>query len=132
MAIDRLNSTAALIAALREDIIARGPASLRATPSSHAPAQTVGGRNAPSTAQLRRQLVEIAQGVDLVDAKAVRLARTRFVRTILVWEFGQDLREHPEWRALTESIDRALDGGNGSGSEMFVNVLKELRSRSSE
>lgn len=131
MAIDRLNSTAALIAALREDVIARGGASLRRARTSQAPAQTGGASSTPSTVQLRRQLVELAQGVDVNDPKAVRQARTRFVRAILVWEFGRDLREHPEWTALTEGIDRALDTGGAAENETFVEVLRGLQNRSS-
>jgi hypothetical protein len=132
MAIDRLNSTAALIAALREDVVARAGGAPRGARVSQAPAQAGRGSSSPSATQLRRQLVELAQGVDLDDPGAVRHARTRFVRAILVWEFGRDLREHPEWMALTERIDRALDtGGQGGKNEMFVTVLRALQSRSS-
>lgn len=127
MAIDRLHSTAALIAALREDVIARSGTPSRASRSGQATAKSAGSSNTPSIAQLRRQLVEIAQGVDLGDVQAVRHARTRFVRTILLWEFGQELREHPEWHALTQSIDRALEAEGGGGSATFVAVLQSIQ-----
>lgn len=128
MPIDRLNSTAALLAALREDVIARSGTPLRALRADNATAKTAHGSNTPSAAQLRRQLFEIAQGVDLGDAQAVRYARTRFVRAILLWEFGPELRKHPDWNALSQSIDRALDGENGNDDAAFVSVLRSIQS----
>ena len=131
MAIDRLSSTAALIAALREDVIARSGAARQSAPTAHTLVEAGNARNAPSMLQLRRQLAVDAAGVDLNDAQAVRHARTRFIRTILLWEFGSELRESPEWRDLIDGIDRALDA-SARGNEMFVSVLKNIRANSTK
>lgn len=132
MAIDRLNSTFALIAALRENAIARGAAPSRPSRTAEVRSGAVDGRNPPSMAQLKRQLAEIAKGVDLGDTDAVRNTRTRFVRTILLWEFGQELRESPEWRRLTEEIDRTMDGEGEVGNEKFVSILKRIQAGASK
>ncbi|WP_312368434.1 hypothetical protein [Stenotrophomonas sp.] len=78
-------------------------------------------------AVLRRQLADIAHATDVHDPLAVRQARTRFIRTVLVWEFGPALREHPEWRPLMESIEASLDA-QGAAAEMgFVSLLRQLK-----
>ena len=80
-----------------------------------------------SLAHLRRQLVELVQGVDLDDPVEVRQTRSRFVRAILLWEFGPALREHPEWRSLIEGIESALDSAEIDEQGSFVKVLKSLQ-----
>lgn len=126
MGIERVSSTAALIAALRGEVTTKTEGAGR---TRRADARPVAGRpgGAPSMAQLRRQLVDIAREVDLQDAAAVHQARGRFVRAILLWEFGQALREHPEWRTLTEGIERSLDTGADPASDAFVKLLKDLQ-----
>lgn len=78
-------------------------------------------------AALRRQLADIAQDTDVRDPLAVRQARTRFIRTVLVWEFGSALREHPEWRTLMESVEASLDAQGAAAEQGFVALLNGLK-----
>ena len=78
-------------------------------------------------AALRRQLADIAHDTDVRDPLAVRQARTRFIRTVLVWEFGPALREHPEWRTLMESVEASLDAQGAMAEQGFVALLKGLK-----
>ncbi|HBK46545.1 MAG TPA: hypothetical protein DDZ67_08965 [Xanthomonadaceae bacterium] len=127
MDVNRLSSTSALISALRKEVVARSgaagrPATTRETNASQA-------QGAPSTVQLRRQLVELARDVDLRDEAAVRQTRSRFVRTILLWEFGPGLREHPDWRGLMEGVEQSLDGAVAGGDPAFIQLLKSLQAK---
>jgi len=78
-------------------------------------------------AVLRRQLADIAHETDVRDPQAVRQARSRFIRTVLIWEFGPALREHPEWRTLMECIEASLDAQGAAGEAAFVTLLTGLK-----
>jgi len=78
-------------------------------------------------AVLRRQLADIAHATDVHDPLAVRQARTRFIRTVLVWEFGPALREHPEWRPLMESIEASLEAQGAAAAIGFISLLAKLK-----
>ena len=127
MSIDRLSSTAALIAALRSDATRKNGAN-RATSSATAKAS---GRHAapsgrPDIAKLRRELVKMVKDIPLDDAEAIRDLRPRMVRSILLWEFGPRLREHPDWRPMLDSIVQTLES-DSSQLERFVSLIGELR-----
>jgi hypothetical protein len=129
MAIGRLSSTAALIAALRDEVVRKAALPQRPAQTSTISRAETGRRpTAPSVAQLRRQLVDIVKDVDLGDAEAVRHTRTRFVRAVLLWEFGQEFREHPEWRPLMDRIQQALDS-DAAQNDRYMHLLTSLKSR---
>lgn len=129
MAIDRLSSTAALIAALRSDVLRRTEQAPRAAGASASRPDTPSRPSAPTVDQLRNQLVEIVREVDPADSQAVRHARARCIRRILLWEFGEEFREHPEWRPLMDRIDSAFEGDEAQ-SVMFVKLISSLQSHS--
>lgn len=87
----------------------------------------VAHRYVPALAVLRRQLVALAREVDVEDPAAVRQARTRFIRAVLLWEFGPELREHPQWRPLMESVEEALTARGDTDDEAFVSLLASLK-----
>jgi hypothetical protein len=75
---------------------------------------------------LRKQLAELVQPVAIDDPAAVRAIRPRIVRVILLWEFGAELREHPEWQPMLESITQTLES-HGPHEEQFLKLLAELK-----
>ena len=123
MSVDRLSSTASLIAALRGDVLRKMEQRPKAerTPASHS------GRQPPQIAQLRVQLVDIARAVDPSDPDQVRQARTRMMRSVLLWEFGDDFRDHPEWRPLMDYLDSALD--DDAANARFLQLLQALKGK---
>jgi len=126
MSIDRLSSTASLIAALRSDVLRRmegTQASAKPQRTQAPPQRQVEG---PSIEQLQRQLVEMAKQVDIDDPAAVRIARGVFIRNILVWEFGAEFREHPDWRPLMDYVEGTLDV-DPAHQARFVKLLIALR-----
>lgn len=123
MSLDRLSSTASLIAALRGDVLRKMEQRPKA---EHSPAAH-GGRQPPQIAQLRMQLVDVARAVDINDPVQVRQARTRMLRSVLLWEFGDAFRDHPEWRPLMDYLDSTLD--DDAANARFLQLLQALKAR---
>lgn len=123
MAVDRLSSTSALIASLRSELSRRPSRAGRMEESTTAPA---GGSKRRDVGQLRRQLVDLVKEFPDVDQAAIDSLRPRFVRTILLWEYGPSLREHPDWQVILDNIVEAL-GADPSQQQSFVSLVEELR-----
>ncbi|HEY0199045.1 MAG TPA: hypothetical protein VGC19_10985 [Rhodanobacter sp.] len=131
MAIDRLSSTAALIASLRDDAIRRmGPArgAIRDA-GGKTPVENAAMPSRPPVARLRRELMEIVNSVSPTDAGAGRELPSRMARAVLLWEFGAELREHPEWRPMLDGIVDTLmaDPKQTKTFELLVRKLKKLK-----
>lgn len=126
MAIDRLSSTAALIAALRSDATRKNAASTSSGATTKTPERSSAGR--PSVAQLRLELADMVKEVALDDAEAVRQVRPRMVKAILLWEFGANLREHPEWKPMMDNIVQTLEA-DPRQNEQFVALIRDLKAR---
>lgn len=126
MSIDRLSTTASLIAALRSELSRK--------------AERVGGKNTPASEQtppparagkrdlaaLRRDLAEVLKDVPAGDAEALDAARPRVIRTILLWEFGSELREHSQWQPMLDSLVQTLQTDE-SHRQAMSRLLSELR-----
>lgn len=126
MAIDRLSSTAALIAALRSDATRKNAASASSSATAKTPERSSAGR--PSVAQLRLELADMVKEVALDDAEAVRQVRPRMVKAILLWEFGANLREHPEWKPMMDNIVQTLEA-DAHQNDQFVALIRDLKAR---
>ena len=126
MSIDRLSTTASLIAALRSELSRK--------------TERVGGNNTPASEQtppparsgkrdlaaLRRDLAEVLKDVPAGDAQALNAARPRVIRTILLWEFGSELREHSQWQPMLDSLVETLQADE-SHRQAMSRLLSELR-----
>lgn len=126
MSIDRLSTTASLIAALRSELSRK--------------TERVGGKNTPASeetpppactgkrdlAALRRDLAEVLKDVPAGDAEALDAARPRVIRTILLWEFGSELREHSQWQPMLDSLVQTLQTDE-SHRQAMSRLLSELR-----
>ena len=72
----------------------------------------------------------MVEHVNPADSQAVRQARNGFVRAVLVWEFGTEIREHPEWRSLMEYIESTLDADEIQ-KHKFLHLLTTLKNNRS-
>lgn len=124
MSVEKLGSASAILAALRAEVSRRG---------ERTAGKSSGQEQAPPTSApprdvrvLRQQLADIAQAVALDDPAAVRAARPRIVRAILLWEFGPCLRDHPEWQPMLESITATLERHPAQDAQ-FLALLSELK-----
>jgi hypothetical protein len=127
VAIDRLSSTSALISALRGDMLRKAE---RRPTAAAAAKSTETSKNAAdsarSTAKLRAQLVDIAREVDLDDPASLHNSRIRLVRSILLWEYGEAFREHPDWKPLLDHITSAFDADDAQ-KQKYMDLLKVLK-----
>lgn len=124
MSIDKLGSAAGIIAALRAEISQRNERGGRkpaARPDADPPARAMRDVQA-----LRKQLAEIVKAVDVRDEAAVRAVRPQVVRAILLWEFGAELREHPDWQPMLNSITRTLES-QPAHQLQFAKLIGELK-----
>jgi len=126
MSLDRLSSTASLIAALRGDVLRK----MEQRPKAERSPASQSGRQPPQIAQLRVQLVEIARAVDPSDPEQLRQARGRMLRSVLLWEFGDAFRDHPEWRPLMDYLDSALD--DDAAKTRFLQLLQALKGKAKQ
>ena len=125
MTIEKLNSTASLIASLRTDskITASG---VRQKPVNAAETS----EKAPASGNikiLREELVNLVKDVDVNDAVAVKLVTPKVIRSILLWQYGPEIREHPEWSPILEAISKSIETHKTS-QENFLKLLSELKS----
>lgn len=124
MAIDRLSSTSALIAGLRTELARRAGKASRSAEAGESKAAD--GASRKDIRELRRQLVELVQAVPEPDPEALDKLRPRFVRAVLLWEYGPALREHPDWQNIFDTIVTTL-ASDPVQQECFASLVKELR-----
>lgn len=124
MSVGPAGSAAALVSLLKAEL-AEG--SRRRTSSKTGPETNTGtGETAQTAPSLRTQLVQVARQVDLTDPVAVKSARRRLIRTVLVSQFGADLREHSQWEAMLDSIQATLEQDPQHVSQ-FHALLQQLQ-----
>ena len=85
----------------------------------------------PDVAVLRTQLVELVREVDIDDPETVRRLRPRFVRAVLLWEFGAELREHSDWQPMLETLVATLEADEVQ-QRNFHKLLIDLKKNSSK
>ncbi|WP_133249366.1 hypothetical protein [Stenotrophomonas sp. SPM] len=69
------------------------------------------------------------RAVDIDDPKAVRSARRRVIRMVLIAHFGADLREHSHWEAMLDSIEATLEQDDRHLAQ-FKALLAQLQRQS--
>lgn len=123
MSLGRVGSASSLVSLLKAELAAD---SRRRTAgkADATPAPTSG--SAATRPALRPQLVDAVKHVDCADPDAVKSARRRIIRSVLVWQFGAELREHSQWEAMLDSIDATLEQDAQHASQ-FHALIAELQ-----
>lgn len=122
MTIDRLSSLSAQIAALRAEMSRKSGDTRRKRDADDVDGAALPAHEAKRDPdELRKQLVEIVRGVGVDDADALEQVRGRVVKAVLLWEFGQELREHAEWQPMVEAI-----AGTLAADDRFRNAFNRL------
>jgi hypothetical protein len=125
MPIDKLNSTASIIAALRGEASDRGERTRRKKTQSSDTNEGVLNKRGDIKV-LRQELADLVNSVPLDDKEALKRVRPQMVRSILLWEFGAALREHPDWQPMLESITQSLEK-HPSHEANFLKLLLDLK-----
>lgn len=126
MSIDKLGAASGIIAALRAEVGQRSERAQR-KPDSRADSAVPAQARRRDAEVLRKQLAEIVKSVDVRNAEAVRKARPQMVRAILLWEFGPELREHPDWQPMLESITHTLEAQGAGHEAEFIKLIESLK-----
>lgn len=58
---------------------------------------------------LRLRLLDLVEPVDPDDAEAVAQIRRPFLKEIVLWEFGSDFRQDPEFGPMLDSLERTFE-----------------------
>jgi len=124
MSIDKLNSAASLIALLREGSGGKIGRAQSKAPSTVS--EDVRILNRGDIKELRENLSTLTKDISLEDKSAVEAIRPQVIRSILLWKFGAQLREHSEWQPMLEAINRAL-GKHHESQENFLKLLQDLK-----
>jgi hypothetical protein len=125
MSIDKLNSTAGIIAALRGESSDRGEKTRRKNTEA-SDAREAGTSARGDIKVLRQQLADLIKPVSLDDKEAVRRIRPQMIRSILLWEFGAALRDHPDWQPMLETITQSIEKSPVHEAN-FLKLLSELK-----
>lgn len=76
---------------------------------------------------LRMRLGDLVRGVDPDDSAGAAALRRPVLREILLWEFGADFRQHPEFASMLETIERTMSADPRFAGR-FGDLLRQLRS----
>ncbi len=124
MNVGPVGSAAALISLLKAELA--GSDRRRTTSKANAASTDAASGAGQGRPSLRTQLVQVARQVDLTNPAAVKSARRRLIRTVLVAQFGPDLREHSQWEAMLDSIEATLEQDPRHVSQ-FHALLQQLQ-----
>lgn len=121
MPIDRTTFPSSLIAALRVELTQRRSEGLV---RAGKPKIGADSRSGP-TSNLRTEVAQLVRGVDLADPVAVRAARRRVIRLVLLTELGQELREHSQWQPMLDTLVDNLER-NPAHRETFEAFIRSV------
>jgi hypothetical protein len=125
MTVDRLGPSASLMAALRAELGrkperagGRDATAVRATQTT---------RQAPrDPAVLRRELAALVKDISPDDPRALDAVRPRVIRSVLLWEFGEELREYGEWQPMLDRLTQTLERNDQHRAD-FAQMVRDLQ-----
>ena len=130
MPTDRISPSSPLLETLRAMARDRAKGVGAGIPSAGTAASDTQGaatpRSVKAIGELRLRLRELACTVDVEDAQSIRDARKPALREILLWEFGSDFRQDPQFLPMLDAIGHALDADPGF-QQRFVDLITGLR-----
>ena len=120
MPIDRTPLSSPLIAAARAELAQRGvrtQVNAGSKPATQAPPRPTGN--------LRTEVAAMLRGVDVDDAVAMRSARRRVIRAVLLAELCAELREYSQWQPMLDSLVESLEA-NEIHRDSFSSLIKSV------
>lgn len=75
---------------------------------------------------LRRRLMALISPINATDEAALRAIRRPLLQEIILWEFGSDFRQHPEFAGMVEEVDQALEV-DPQARERLVRLIHQLQ-----
>jgi hypothetical protein len=123
MSLGPVGSSSSLVALLKAELASDTRRRTTGKAGAASSSRSEAGAARPS---LRPQLIEAVKNIDRTNPDAVKQARRRIIRAVLVWQFGPDLREHSQWAAMLDAIATTLEQDAGHLAQ-FDALLAELQ-----
>jgi hypothetical protein len=127
MGIDRLGSIANAISLMRGEMKRRvsnpAAASTQSLDETAAPPETV----AHDIEGLKTELLQLVATVDVANQDDIDAVKPKVLRAILLWEFGQSLRNHPEWSVMMERIQAVIESMPDHNNQ-FKKIIRDIKS----
>lgn len=120
------SSVIELVRALRAQGAARAAKGSRRTSADDAASAASAPPSARDLQALRSRLADLVTRLDTEDREAVLASRRPVVQEILLWEFGADFRQHPEFGPMLDSIERAFDADSRFLAR-FTALIRDLQ-----
>jgi hypothetical protein len=127
MGIDKLGSIANAISLMRGEMKRR--VSSQTTSSMQSLDETAASPEAVvhDIEGLKTELLQLVVGVDVTNQDDIDVVKPKIIRAILLWEFGQSLRNHPEWSVLMERIQTVIESMPDHKNQ-FKKIISEIKS----
>ena len=75
---------------------------------------------------LRVRLRDLVKSVNSESEQAMAEMRRPLLQEIVLWEFGSDFRQHPEFVPMLDTIERAFDADPRS-LDRLARLIRDLR-----
>jgi len=105
--------------------VARGGSASRAT-SSQSAISRKDAAPAHDLTVLRQRLTTLLASIDPDDEQAIATTRRPLLQEIVLWEFGSDFRQDPEFGPMLDGIERAFLADPGAQAR-FSRLIRHLR-----
>jgi hypothetical protein len=74
---------------------------------------------------LRKQLKDLVDRIDPDDAAAVETVRRPVLQEIVLWEFGREFRQHPEFAPMLDRLEQTL-AADPRAQERLSRLIRHL------
>ena len=125
MGTDRISPSSSMLELVRALGVARGGSASRAT-SSQSAISRKDAAPAHDLTVLRQRLTTLLASIDPDDEQAIATTRRPLLQEIVLWEFGSDFRQDPEFGPMLDGIERAFLADPGAQAR-FSRLIRHLR-----
>ncbi|MGN6313880.1 MAG: hypothetical protein ACTHMO_09000, partial [Rhodanobacteraceae bacterium] len=108
MSTGRISSSSSMLELVRALSSSQGASAPKRAATGEIMAQEAGGRTRDLLA-LRQKLAAMAAALNVDDEQELAKARRPVLQEIVLWEFGADFRQHPEFAPMLDTIERAFN-----------------------
>lgn len=127
MSIDKLGSIANAISLMRGEMKRRVSNPSSSSTQSLDEAAASPEASAHDIEGLKAELHRLVAAVDVANQNDLDTVKPKILRAILLWEFGQSLRNHPEWSVMMERIQAAIESMPDHRNQ-FKKIIQEIKS----
>ncbi len=126
MTIDKPSSVAGTISTMRGELRRRIGQSTTSKTALAEESARINDSALHNLSDLKSELTKLVDSIDINNQAAIDAVKPKVIRAILLWEFGQSLRNHSEWQTLLDRIQLGLES-DSSHDNYFRDIILELK-----